>query len=370
MVTAAGVAQTPAVFSSGLQFPSKIIAIPGSNLLVTEAGKPPNAGRISVIDASGTRRTLLDGLPSGLAAPNNDPDGPNGLALSGRTLYIANGEGDTHVNGPRPGSILPNPAAPSSPLYASILQATFSNDLDKITTGFSLKLQDHYTLLDGKTVTLTNSAGDTAAVQLVAAFRIDVPDPAAIYRNSHPYGLTMLPSQPDILYVADAGMNTVVQVNVRTGRSQVLTRFPNTPNPPGTMGPPASEAVPNSVQPYGDQLLVSLLSGAPFLPGTSRIMQVDPATGGATTFIAALSSAIDVLYRQKADGSYQFFVLEYSAALGAQAPGRLRVYTSPAGQVLVNGLTTPTSMALDPATGNLYIVDRSEGTVLQVNAGK
>ena len=59
-----------------------------------------------------------------------DVEGPNGLALAGRTLYIANGEGDSHSSGPRPGTLVPNPNGPSSPLYATILQVTFSNDID------------------------------------------------------------------------------------------------------------------------------------------------------------------------------------------------------------------------------------------------
>ncbi|MGH9663104.1 MAG: ScyD/ScyE family protein, partial [Bryobacteraceae bacterium] len=202
----------------------------------------------------------------------------------------------------------------------------------------------------------------------LTAFRVAVPDPRTIYRNAHPYGLALLPSQPDTLYVADAGMNIVRQVSLSTGRSKLLTRFPNTPNP-SQAGPPVSEAVPNSVRAYGDQLLVSLLSGAPFVSGASRIMAVDPSTGNSTLFISLLSSAIDVLYRAKADGSPQFFVLEYSENLLGGAPGKLLVYNSPAGEVLASGLSGPTNMALDQSTGNLYVTSRTNGTVLKLNVG-
>src|ERR1700730_14420290 len=85
-------AQRATVFATGLKYPSRIITGPSGNLLVTEADTTPNSGRVSLIDKSGNRRTLIDGLPSGLAAPGNDVDGPNGLALNGRTLYIANGD--------------------------------------------------------------------------------------------------------------------------------------------------------------------------------------------------------------------------------------------------------------------------------------
>lgn len=367
------VAQTPTVYASGLKNPSKIIVIPNGNLLVTETDVTPNSGRVTRIAPGGAVQALISGLPSGLSAPNNDPDGTNGLALIGRTLYVDNGEGDSFVNGPSPGTIVANPKGPSSPLFASILQVTFTNDIDKLSAGFTLKAQDHYTLLDGTAVTLDNGAGDQATVQLLTAFRPGIPDAAHIYRNSHPYGLTLLASQPDSLYVNDAGMNTVNQVSLSTGRSKVLTRFPSTPSPlPAGAGPPFIEAVPTSITPYGNTLLVSLLSGAPFVPGISRIIAVDPVTGAASPFIVGLSSTTAVLYRQKADGSGQWFVLEFSLSLSANPapPGRLITYTTPLGVTLADGLVTPTSMDVDPATGKLYITSLALGSVWVLDVGK
>lgn len=58
----------------------------------------PSESTLSHSQGLGT--TLIDALRSGMAAPDFSIDGPNGLALTGRTLYIANGEGDTHRNGP------------------------------------------------------------------------------------------------------------------------------------------------------------------------------------------------------------------------------------------------------------------------------
>jgi hypothetical protein len=225
-------------------------------------------------------------------------------------------------------------------------------------------------LADHNTVTLTSGA-DQATVRLLAEFRVGRPDPVSIYRNTHLYGLALLPSQPNSLYVDDAGNNAVWQVDLTTGRTQLLTRFPNTPNPIAPIGPPVSEAVPTSVHAYGSQLLVSLLAGAPFVPDTSRIVSVDPATGNTQLFIALLSSTIDTLFRVKADGSKQWFALEYSLALTATppAPGQLVVYNSEIGQVFVDNLNTPTSLALDATTGNIFITDRSDGTILVLNGG-
>jgi hypothetical protein len=76
-----GSAHQTTVFASGLLNPSKIILGPGGSLLAGETGSTPNSGRISVISPSGTRSTLIDGLPSGPGPPSGDADGPNGLLL-------------------------------------------------------------------------------------------------------------------------------------------------------------------------------------------------------------------------------------------------------------------------------------------------
>jgi hypothetical protein len=359
---AAASAQQATVYATGLTNPSKVIVIPGGNLLVTEAGTTPNSGRISLILPGGQRQTLIDGLPSGLAAPDGSADGPNGLVLQGQTLYIANGEGDSFVKGPTTGTILPNPAGPSSPIMASVLQVAFSKAIAGIGGSFTLQLADHSTLLDGNPVTLTDAAGDQATFELLTQFRPGIPDPHTIYRNSHPYGLAISPSQPDYIYVADAGMNILRQVSLTSGQTRTLTRFASTPDP--VKGPPTIEAVPTSVQPYGDsQLLVNLLSGAPFVPGQSRVMVVDPATGQASTFMFYLTSNIDVAVLPVPNSRPIFFSLEYSANLPAQTPGRLTRYDTAAGYVYVDGLNSPTSMAIDSDAMKLYITDRTDGTI-------
>src|SRR5579871_5787801 len=102
---------TATVFASGLSNPAKIITGPSGTLLVAETGTTSNSGRVSIISASGTRSTLIDGLPSGLSVPNGDPDGVNGLLLDGNTLYIAVGEGDLYANGTAQGTLVVNPNA-------------------------------------------------------------------------------------------------------------------------------------------------------------------------------------------------------------------------------------------------------------------
>ena len=354
------------VYVSGLEFPSKVITIPNGNLLVTETGAKPNTGRVTLVAAGGVSRTLVAGLPSGLDAPNLDPDGPNGLYLTGRVLYIANGEGDTLRAGPRPRTMVPNPEGISSPLFCSILKVTFDRDLDQYQSPFTLKLQDHFALSLGNTVSLDDGAGNSAVFELVTKFSNTWPDPGTIYRNSHPYGMTAHPDLPGTLFTADAGMNLVWQTNTATGRTKALVQFPNIPNV-GPTGPPTKEAVPDSVKACGDLLLVNLLSGGPLAPSNASIMAVNPVTGEAHTYIANLNAAIDVAcVASPIPDAMTFFVLEYSTNQGVMPlpPGRVLRYDSSSPTVWLDGLNTPTSLALDESTGSAYIVSRSEGQIL------
>ena len=113
--------------------------------MVAEAGNGPNTGRISILDLSGNRRTLIDGLPSGLAPPNSDPSGPSGLAFRGRTLFVVIGAGDETIVGPVPGTHVPNPN-PSSQFLSSVLSIRLSLDAEVTTQGFTITSADQTAL--------------------------------------------------------------------------------------------------------------------------------------------------------------------------------------------------------------------------------
>jgi hypothetical protein len=360
-------AQTPAVFATGLLNPSKLTLTEGGNLLVTEAGAAPNSGRISVVDKSGVRKTLIDGLPSGLAAPDLAPDGTNGVLVQGNVVFILNGEGDGFRSGAKPNTIVPNPAAPSSPILSSLMKLTLTGSVDTAVGGFVMTAAHHAALADGNSVTLTDSTGGTTAtLEMVTDFRDGVADPVTVWRNSHPYGLAALDTRPDKLYVADAGMNLVYEVTVSSGRSRVLTRFAPIPNPAGAAGPPVSEAVPDSIRPYGDQLLVTLLHGFPFPQGGSQVYLVDPATGVTAPFITNLTSAIDVAVVSQGVSRPVFFTLEYSTNLLAGAPGRVTRYDTAQGKIIADGLVGATNLAYDASSQTLYILSHGAGNILKM----
>jgi hypothetical protein len=369
VLTCTAFGQQAAVFASGLLNPAKIILGPSGGLLAAEVGRTSNSGRVSVISSSGVRTTLIDGLPSGLSTPNNDPDGVNGLLLDGNTLYIAIGEGDLYAPGPAPGTTIVRAGAISSPIFDTLLRVDLPESVDRITTPFTLAAADHTALFNGNPVTLTNSSGEKATVSVLTEFRFR-PDAVEIIKHSHPYGLAKLDSDPNHLYVNDAGLNLVHQIDVTTGRKRTLVQFPQVPNL-GSTPPPVVDAVPDNIRAYGDQLLVTFLTGFPFTPGDSRVMRVDPQTGATTPFIFGLSSAIDIAYRARPNGERpQFFVLEYSAGLAANQPGRVQVFNSPTGQILASGINGASSLALDTTNNKLYIASRTDGTILEMDIGQ
>jgi DNA-binding beta-propeller fold protein YncE len=63
---AAGAKAQSTTFTGGLKAPTKVILSPGGNLIVAETGTAMMDGRISLIELTGARRTLIDGLPSAI----------------------------------------------------------------------------------------------------------------------------------------------------------------------------------------------------------------------------------------------------------------------------------------------------------------
>ncbi len=174
-------AQTSSVFVTGLKAPQKIIYSQYHGYsLVSESGIPsiPNSGRISIVSNNGFRSTLLDGLPSGNAAPNNDVSGPSALWVQGDKLYIAISGGNSTINGPAPGSELPNPN-PNSPIFSSVLEYTFYPSWVGVDSPSSniLTSADHARLANGETIFIGTPGILGSRLRLVANFPDFTPNP-------------------------------------------------------------------------------------------------------------------------------------------------------------------------------------------------
>lgn len=345
---------------SGLRQPLGTALTNQGNLLVSETGtRDPNSGRISIVDSEGNRRTLLDGLPSAINDVN-DPSGPAGLFMRGRTLYVAIGVGDVGRAGPIPGTTIPNPAGPSSPIFSSVLAIQFSANAENTTTGFTLTPANQQALAAGQTVTLSHSAGDRITIRLVANFPNFVPFPLPFFppnvQLSNPFQLLAV---EDELYVTDGGRNLVWHIDLLTDSFSPLVSFPPIPNPAfPAAGGPSLDAVPTGIASFGDQLLVTLFRGFPFPPGVSTVEEINPLTGSDTPFITGRRTAIGVL--PLVGDHTDFLVLEHTSGPllpPFSGPGMLLRFEDPAGppDVIASCLTRPTSMTFDKKTSTLYV---------------
>ena len=360
------------VVAAGLRAPIGSVFSNQGNLIVSETGiaGDPASGRISIVSPGGTRRTLLDGLPQGTNAAGGDASGPNSLAMVGRTIYVAMGQGNTVIPGPG-GSTVPNPNV-SSPLFSSILAIHLSAAAERSTAGFALSAQDQQTLAGGGRVTLSNGKGDRLTVQVVVNFPDYASEPTQAnpgnVRNSNPFGV--LPVD-DYLYVSNGGLNRLFKVDIDTGSYAELAVFSPIPNTSGLGGPPAVEAVPTGLAYSGGKVLVSLLSGGPFIPGLSRVKAVDPVTGDQADFLTGLRTAIDV-QPVSSDDDTDYLVLENNFAPAPPFPptgATVRLFEDPgSSSTVVNGCTLyrPTSISIDPKTGAHYATELLRGTVVRV----
>jgi hypothetical protein len=299
-------AQNVSVFASDLKAPTRLLVTEGGNLLVAEAGAGINDGRVSIIDRTGQRRTLIDGLPAaprcgGLFEKNS---GPAGIALRGTTLFISIGAGDNCgelVFGEDKGTLtfrgkaslnlsgdrfIENPD-PASPLFRSVLVVSFAQPVDSLAGGFSLPTVLHKAVADGAEVTLTSTDGAQARLRQLVQFPFqpaeclypglfgDCPNYA-----SDPSALALFGQS---LFVVDGRLRVVYQTSLETGafvthplclNDSECESFGFRSNAPFPANTGLSVA--------GDKLLVTLDSG--------DIRSLDPATSQVMIFKPALST--------------------------------------------------------------------------------
>jgi hypothetical protein len=354
-------------FATGLIAPSKIIQTPRGNFIVAECGPEiPNHGRVSIVDRHGNRRTLLDGLPSARTFVG-DFNGTTGVYLQGRTLFVLNGQGDVTLPGPVQGTERANPT-PASPIFSSVLAVHFSAAMEETTTGVALTLADHERLKSGQPLVRSDDKGRRLVIWLIADFPDYAPEPRPNFadnvRHSHPYGVV---GRGRSLYIVDAGFNIVRKLDMFSGNEETLASFAPTPNPRLPAGPPFIENVPTSIRWDGDELLVTLLSGAPFfIPGYSQVQQVDPDTGAITPLIAGLSAAIDVAPLRAHGCDTGHLTLEFNLNFPAPGAGRLQYFSAPDATpiVLADCLTTSSSMVVDRKGDRVVLSELATGRLM------
>lgn len=346
------------VLASGLLAPSKVRLTAGNNLLVAESGDAANQGRVSLVSRTGNRRTLVAGLPAGVTG-QAEVSGPNDAVAQGRMLYVLIGVGNVEAAGPRPSTTVPNPNGIASPLFSSLLSFRFPFNIDETLAGVTLTAEHQIRLADGETVSLTDEAGATVEALMVANLPDTMPDANTIYRGSNPYAMSIADGQATI---ADASLNRLTRIDLATGRTLKLISFPSLPNN-APIGPARIDAVPDSILAYDGGYLVSSLSGFPFGAYAGRVEHVNLATGVIQPFIMNLTMPVDLLHQS---GRNRFVVVEFSANMLAQAPGRLKVFDSPEGRTVLSDLITPTSVTGSTSGDEVYVTELAPGRLLRV----
>ncbi|MFZ1757146.1 MAG: ScyD/ScyE family protein [Caldilineaceae bacterium] len=190
--------------------------------------------------------------------------------------------------------------------------------------------------------------------------KADNPDGFVV--ESHPYGMAAGPD--GLLYVTDAGANTLLTVNPKTGAVEVIAVFDGIASPipnPGRGGALESDPVPTGVA-FGEDgtIYVSLLPGFPFLPGASKVVTVDPDTGEVSDYATGLTMLTDL--RTGPDGELYGVQLGVFTDQGpvADSGAVLRIAQGTGSEMLLDGLSFPTSIDFD-ADGNGYVLVNGVG---------
>jgi len=307
---------TVSVYATGLTAPMGLEVDAQGRLWVAEQGTGKNDSRISVVTTDGKVHPFLTGLPSELV--DGDPLGAEHLYFDGNgNLLIMQGEG-------------------SDWLSESLLTIS--------TSGFT----------PGDTARRLN---DLTAVHKIGPFALRNGAP-----TTNPSALAF--GSDDNLYIVDSGANGIVKLDRCAGNLSVFVGF-NPINNPTTEGPPFIDPVPTGIVADGDKFYVALFTGYPFLPDSSRIMQVELG-GNVTTLKNGLTSVVDLAI-DPVDGNLVF--LQYARWEFPFAPNTGGVFKLKAGAVdtIAYGLNFPTGLRFAP-NGDLFVSSFADGQILRITA--
>lgn len=216
-----------------------------------------------------------------------------------------------------------------------------------------------------------NDAGVTGTIADIAAFE-GANNPAGGPVDSNPFRLVAAPGGG--LLVADAGSNTLLNVDAG-GTVSLLGVFPGQPTGfPGPFPPPFAESVPTGVAIGLDgAYYVAELTGFPFVQGSARIWRLEEMGGIWNQSVAytGFTNITDIEFGP--DGS--LYVLEYDTN-GIATPGvggrLLRAEEDGSHETLfTQGLVNPTGLEIGPDSA-FYISNfgnfPNTGQVLRVAA--
>lgn len=326
-------------------------------------------------------------LPAGLEVIAQGFTGPQGVYVDedGNVWVVDSGMGGTEsIDFLAPGAEAPAP----SPFGLSARVAMISPDgavtdvalLPSVVAGTDIVGGARITVLDGEVyitvgqwlgglpierfdlmgaVAVITEDGAEEVANLWAFEEANNPDGFVV--DTHPYGITA--GSDGWLWVADAGANTLLRVNPETGEVVLVTAFDATegvfPNP-SRGGALEADPVPTGVAVDEDgNAYVSMLSGAPFIPGTASVMMVTP-DGEVTPYAVGLTMLTDLQWGP--DGelyAVQFGIFTQEGPV-PNSGAILRIKEGTASEVVFEGIPFAAGLAFD-ADGNAYVTLNSVG---------
>ena len=327
-------AQSPTVMATGLDNPRGLAFGPDGAIYVAEAGRggtgtlclpnppgPPGnrcygaSGAITRIVAPGVQGRILAGLPSVAGPTGAEATGPHDIGFGFGRAFVTVGSGGD------PALLAPFKAAGIN--LASLLMISYTGQITPI--------------------------ADFGAYE-------SANNPAGGPIDTNAYGLEVLATRA---VIADAGGNSLLQIDASLALSTLAVFANRTVPGPGGMGTVEMEAVPTAIAEGPDgSLYVGQLTGFPFPAGGARVYRV-PAGGGAPTIVAeGFTNIIDIAIGP--DGAA--YVLEHDAnsLLVAGSVGRL-TKIGPFGlrtELATGLLTAPGKMTVGP-DNSVYVTVNS-----------
>lgn len=186
-------------------------------------------------------------------------------------------------------------------------------------------------------------------------------NPAGGELDNHPYGLGISPDGSALL-IADAGSNALYRFDPADGSTSVVGVFepiegvfPN-PNYDNQL---LRDAVSTGVAVKDGEIYVGYLTGAPFIPGTAKVVKVD-ADGAVTDYATGLTMLTDL--RAGPDGN--LYATQFGV-FGEQGPvpnsgAVVRILEGAGSEVVVANLSLPTSIDFSPE-GDAYVTINGAG---------
>lgn len=318
------------VLATGLADP-RFIVVDGDNVYFTESGTggeeeifttddehismSGHTGKLSVFNAAdGSVTEIVSDFRSYTFGEHGEIVGPAGLALDGTgSAYVA-------VGSPGP--------------FVGVMSLTGE---------------------EGVVYKVDLASGDKEVIADLVTWEIENdPDPMSI--DSNLYGADLLDG---VLYVADAGGNSIISVDVDSGEVATFAVtggldapfLPESGNP-ARGGDLEIDSVPSTVVVGPDgRLYVSYVTGGPFPPGIAPV-DAFSTDGSSERVVEGLTMVGDLAF----DSSGRLYASIISTNFLEQGPGQVvRVEADGALTIVADGLPVPAGIAFD-ASDNLYVM--------------